>query len=128
MSDVSQNHPGARSASVSRSEHVILLHPVSNEFKKNQVLRVFRVRATVLKMEGKCPYHKKGDYIEVEDDLLTIPDSKKVCIWSLSSLLPFLSAVQRKHDEPSDWLSDVDYVQCPDSSVEVLWEIKKTPV
>ncbi len=89
---------------------------------------VYKVKATVLKMGGKCPYHKKGDYIEVEDDLLTIPDGKKVCIWSLSSLLPFLSAVQRKHDEPSDWLSGVDYIQCPDSSVEVLWEIKKTPV
>jgi hypothetical protein len=28
-------------------------------------------------MEGICPYHKKGDYIEVEDDLLAIPDGKK---------------------------------------------------
>ena len=44
------------------------------------------------------------------------------------ALLPFLSAVQRKHDEPDDWLSAVDYIQCPDSNVEVLWEIKKIPV
>jgi uncharacterized repeat protein (TIGR04076 family) len=87
-----------------------------------------KVRATVVSMKGRCPYHKKGDYIDVEDDLLTIPDGRKVCIWSLSSLLPFLSAVQRKHDEPSDWLSDVDFVHCPDSKVGVLWEIKKTPV
>ena len=88
---------------------------------------MYKVRVKVVKMKGKCPYHKKGDYIEVEDDLLTIPDGKKVCLWSLSALLPFLSAVQREHDEPSDWLSDVDYIQCPDSSVEVLWEIEKIP-
>ena len=91
-------------------------------------MKMYKVRATLVRVNGKCPYHKKGDYVEVEDDLLTIPDGRKMCIWSLSSLLPFLSAVQRKHDETSDWLSDVDYVQCPDSSVETLWEIRKTPV
>ena len=47
---------------------------------------------------------------------------------TLTALLPFLSAVQRKHDEPDDWLSAVDYIQCPDSNVEVLGEIKKNPV
>ena len=72
-------------------------------------------------MNGKCTYNKVGDYIEAEDDLLTIPDGRKVCLWSLS-------AVQRRHDEPDDWLSAVDHIQCPDSNVEVLWEIKKTPV
>lgn len=89
---------------------------------------MYKVRAKVVKMKGRCHYHKKGDYVEVIDDLLTIPDGKKVCLWSLSALLPFLSAVQREHDEPSDWLSTVDYIQCPDSSVEVLWEIEKIPV
>ncbi len=89
---------------------------------------MYKVRAKVVKMKGRCHYHNKGDYIEAEDDLLTVPDGKKVCLWSLSALLPFLSAVQREHDEPSDWLSTVDYIQCPDSSVEVLWEIEKIPV
>jgi len=89
---------------------------------------MYKVRAEVVKMNGRCTYHKVGDYIEAEDDLLEIPDGRKVCLWSLSALLPFLSAVQRKHDEPDDWLSDADYIQCPDSNVEVLWEIKKIPV
>jgi uncharacterized repeat protein (TIGR04076 family) len=94
----------------------------------HRVISMFKVRAEVVKMNGKCTYHKVGDYIEAEDDLLTIPDGRKVCLWSLSALLPFLSAVQRKHDEPDDWLSAVDHIQCPDSNVEVLWEIKKIPV
>lgn len=89
---------------------------------------MYKVRAEVSKMKGRCPYHRKGDFIEVEGDLLTVPEGRKVCIWSLSSLLPFLSAVQRKHDEASDWLSDVDCIHCPDSSVGVVWEITKTPV
>ena len=93
-----------------------------------KVTGMYKVRAEVVKMNGKCTYHKVGDYIEAEDDLLAIPDGRKVCLWSLSALLPFLSAVQRKHDEPDDWLTAVDHIQCPDSNVEVLWEIKKIPV
>jgi uncharacterized repeat protein (TIGR04076 family) len=89
---------------------------------------MYKVRAKVVGMKGKCHYHKKGDYVEVEDDLLAVPDGRKVCIWSLSALLPFMSAVQRGHNEPSDWLSAVDCIQYPDSSVEVLWEIEKIPV
>jgi uncharacterized repeat protein (TIGR04076 family) len=89
---------------------------------------MYKVVAKVVDMKGKCSYHKKGDFIEVENDLLTLPSERKACIWSLSVLLPFLSSVQREHTEPSDWLSSVDYIQCPDSKVEVLWEIQKTPV
>jgi uncharacterized repeat protein (TIGR04076 family) len=89
---------------------------------------MYKVRAKVVGMKGRCHYHEKGDYVEVEDDLLAVPDEKKVCIWCLSALLPVLSAVQRRHDEPSDWLSAVDQIQCPDSSVDVLWEIEKIPV
>jgi uncharacterized repeat protein (TIGR04076 family) len=82
----------------------------------------------VVDMKGKCPYHKKGNFIEVNDDLLEIPHGRKTGIWSLSALLPFLSGVQREHTEPDDWLSDVDYIQCPDSTVEVLWAIEKIRV
>jgi len=89
---------------------------------------MYKIRAEVVKMNGKCTYHNVGDYVEAEDDLLAIPDGNKVCLWSLSALLPFLTAVQRRHDEPDDWLSTVNHIQCPDSGVEVLWEIKKIPV
>lgn len=86
---------------------------------------MYKVVARVVDMKGKCPYHKKGDFIEVEDDLMALPSGRKACIWSLSALMPVFSSVQREHAEPDDWLSSVDYIQCPDSSVEVLWEIEK---
>lgn len=89
---------------------------------------MYKVVARVVDMVGRCPYHKKGDYIEVDNDLLNLPEDRKVCIWSLSALMPFLSGVQREHAEPEDWLSGVDYIQCPDSKVEVLWAIEKIPV
>ena len=89
---------------------------------------MYKVVARIVDMKGKCSYHKKGDFIEIENDLLALPIGRKVCIWSLSALMPFLSSVQREHAEPDDWLSAVDYIQCPDSSVEVLWAIEKEKV
>ena len=31
-------------------------------------------------MNGKCTYNKVGNHIEAEDDLLAIPDGRKVCL------------------------------------------------
>ncbi len=55
---------------------------------------MYKIRATVVDMHGKCYYHKLGDYVELENDLLTIPDGKRYVlgrylqcflIWLLSS-------------------------------------------
>jgi len=89
---------------------------------------MYKVRATVVDMTGKCHYHKVGDYVEIENDLLTLPAGKKVCTWSLSAMLPYLAAIQRKHDEKSDWLSDAGSVMCSDKDVGVIWKIEKIPV
>ena len=34
---------------------------------------MYKVREEAIKMNGRCTYHKVGDYIEAEDDRLTIP-------------------------------------------------------
>ena len=89
---------------------------------------MYKIRATVVDMHGKCHYHKLGDFVEVENDLLTIPEGKKACTWSLSAMLPYLAAIQRKHDEETDWLSNAGTVQCSDKDVGVIWKIEKIPV
>ena len=89
---------------------------------------MFKIRATVVDMHGKCHYHKLGDYVEVENDLLTIPEGKKACTWSLTAMLPYLAAIQRKHDEEKDWLSNAGTVMCSDKDVGVIWKIEKIPV
>jgi len=45
--------------------------------------------------------------------------------WSLSSLLPFLSACQRAGEGKGDWLFDVEYIHCPDPNGKVVWKIEK---
>jgi uncharacterized repeat protein (TIGR04076 family) len=73
-----------------------------------------------------CNYcsHKVGDFFEVENDVIQIPEGKHVCIWSMSSLLPFLSARQRSKEESKDWLFRVEYIHCPDPDGKAVWRIE----
>lgn len=68
--------------------------------------------------------HKVGDFFEVENDVIRIPAGKHICIWSLSSLLPFLSARQRSTEESADWLFSVESIHCPDPDGKVIWKIE----
>lgn len=73
-----------------------------------------------------CNYcsHKVGDFFEVENDVIRIPEGKHVCIWSMSSLLPFLSARQRLTEESKGWLFGVEYIHCPDPDGKAVWRIE----
>ncbi len=78
----------------------------------------------VISIGGDYCAHKVGDFLEVENDTIRIPNGKHVCIWSLSSLLPFLSARQRSSKGSADWLFDVEYIHCPDPNGKVIWKIE----
>jgi uncharacterized repeat protein (TIGR04076 family) len=73
-----------------------------------------------------CDYccHKIGDFFEVENDVIRIPPGKHVCLWSMSSLLPFLSARQRSTKESTDWLFGVENIHCPDPDGRTIWKIE----
>ena len=43
-------------------------------------------------------------------------------------LSTYLAAIQRKHDEEKDWLSNAGTVMCSDKDVGVIWKIEKIPV
>ena len=69
--------------------------------------------------------HELGDFFEVEDDMIWIPPGKRICVWSLSALLPFLSACQRENSESSNSLPTVEYIHCPDPKGKVVWKIER---
>ena len=78
----------------------------------------------VVKVGSTHCSHKVGDFFEVENDVIRIPEGKHVCIWSLSSLLPFLSARQRSDEKSGNWLFGVEYIHCPDPDGKVVWKIE----
>ena len=83
-----------------------------------------KLMVRVVRVDGNYCNHKIGDFFEVENDVIRIPPGKHVCIWSMSSLLPFLSARQRSTEGSADWLFGVEYIHCPDPDGKVVWKIE----
>jgi uncharacterized repeat protein (TIGR04076 family) len=71
---------------------------------------------------GWC-VHEAGDFFEVENGAIRIPSGKCVCVLSLSTLLPFISAHQGG-TEPLGRKSLVEHVHCPDPEGKVIWKIE----
>jgi uncharacterized repeat protein (TIGR04076 family) len=60
--------------------------------------------------------HKEGDVFFIRGEgTIEIPEGKKVCIYALNSLFPFLTAKQREDELPhDDWIGETLTLCCPD--------------
>jgi uncharacterized repeat protein (TIGR04076 family) len=60
--------------------------------------------------------HKIGDTFYIRGEgTIEIPQGKKVCLYALNSLFPFLSAKQREDElEGDDWVAETKNLVCPD--------------
>ena len=60
--------------------------------------------------------HKKGDYFFVRGEgTIEIPKGKRICLFALNSLTPFLTAKQREDELPADdWIAETEILFCPD--------------
>ncbi|MHC5036308.1 MAG: TIGR04076 family protein, partial [Planctomycetota bacterium] len=73
-----------------------------------------RLRVTVEAVRGKCTApHRPGDFFEVCDGNITLPEDGFVCLYSLQSLMPLLPANERELKE-GDWMLNARHVICPD--------------
>jgi len=60
--------------------------------------------------------HKPGDVFFIRGEgMIEIPKGKKVCVYALNSLFPFLMTKQREAELPDDdWVAETDLLACPD--------------
>jgi uncharacterized repeat protein (TIGR04076 family) len=60
--------------------------------------------------------HRVGDVFYIRGGgTIEIPEGKKVCLYALNSLFPFLTAKQREEELPhDDWIAETDVLCCPD--------------
>ena len=81
------------------------------------------------------PRHYRSARDDVEGDLffirgrgtIEIPGGKKVCIYALNSLFPFLTSKQREDELPhDDWVSETETLCCPDPK-GVVFKITPLP-
>jgi len=94
--------------------------------KEGGTMRELRVE--VMDIKERCgAKHKVGDCFFIRGEgTIEIPEGKKVCLYALNSLFPFLTAKQREDELPhDDWIAETETLCCPDPKGVVF---KVTPV
>ena len=75
------------------------------------------LKIEVTEIKERCgARHKVGDMFFIRGGgTIEIPTGKKVCLYALNSLLPFLASKQRENELPhNDWVEETEVLCCPD--------------
>jgi len=75
------------------------------------------LKVEVIEVKKRCgAKHKVGDHFFVRGaGMIEIPKGKKLCLFALNSLFPFLTAKQREDELPADdWIAETKVLTCPD--------------
>jgi uncharacterized repeat protein (TIGR04076 family) len=75
------------------------------------------LKVEVVAVKERCgAKHKAGDVFFIRGEgTIEIPPGKRVCIFALNSLFPFLTTKQREDELPDDdWISGTEELACPD--------------
>ena len=82
---------------------------------KGEKMRELKVE--VMEIKERCgAKHKVSDIFYIRGEgTIEIPDGKRVCLFALNSLFPFLTAKQREDELPyDDWIAETETLCCPD--------------
>ncbi len=75
--------------------------------------------------DSRCPMVKVGDQIVIENNMLSLSESKNVCVVALSAIQYSLFMMGKAKD-PKDFGRDQVYtLQCPDPETRVIYEISR---
>lgn len=75
------------------------------------------LKVEVAEVKERCgARHRVGDTFFIRGEgMIEIPEGKKVCLYALNGLFPFLTAKQREEELPDDdWISETEFLTCPD--------------
>ncbi len=79
---------------------------------------MYRVVLEVVQVMQKCAANYRiGDKIVIDDASIDMKESTNVCIYALSSLMPYLTPLSRELEE-KDWMSKVAELSCGDGGVK----------
>ena len=91
---------------------------------------MYKLILEVTQVSKKCAAgYKIGDKIVIEDPKIMLNESTNVCLYALSSLMPYLTPLSRELMK-DDWMSNVTELSCQDPSNAVRFRVtrvKSTP-
>lgn len=87
---------------------------------------MYRIIFTVKSVKGDCAAgHKVGEKIIYDEPCIILEQTDRVCLFALSSFIPYISAMVRESAEREDWIPEVEVLQCPDPTNCVVFEVKR---
>ena len=91
---------------------------------------MYKLILEVTQVPKKCAAgYKIGDKIVIEDPKIMLNESTNVCLYALSSLMPYLTPLSRELMK-DDWMSNVTELSCQDPTDAVRFRVtrvKSTP-
>lgn len=85
---------------------------------------MYNLKIVVDEVRGFCDLPmKEGDYFEIKQGRIMVPEGKYICMWALQSLMPLLPLKERKLAEENDWVRYTDKISCPDPNGRVIYQI-----
>ncbi len=87
---------------------------------------LYDLRVTVERIEGRSVCGLAvGDYFELtESSRVRIPDGKHFCLYALQSVIPLLTAKQRRLDL-NDWMELDTLIACPDPEERLIMRVER---
>ncbi|MDI6880999.1 MAG: TIGR04076 family protein [Desulfitobacteriaceae bacterium] len=83
-----------------------------------------KVELSVKSVKGFCSAgYKTGDKLTYTEPSVITADGVPVCIYAFNALAPYLSAYGKQTD-PSDWINEINELQCPDPINTVVFGLK----
>ncbi|MBI1295383.1 TIGR04076 family protein [bacterium] len=88
---------------------------------------LYDLTVVVEEINGNCTCNMQvGDCFYLRrSSSLSLPDGGHFCLWALNSVLPLLSAKQRRN-HPADWIETDSRVTCPDPACGLIMRIDRT--
>ena len=89
----------------------------------------YRVILTVKETCGEhpCGYYQVGDKITFEGAEIVKEKSGKLCIYALSALLPYISALGFDTAK-ENWINNKESLQCPDDGRPVIFKVERESI
>jgi uncharacterized repeat protein (TIGR04076 family) len=87
------------------------------------------LKVEVKEIKERCgARHKKGDTFYIRGEgTVEIDKGKRLCVYALNSLMPFLVGKQREDELPNDdWIFETELLCCPDPK-GVIFKVTTLP-
>ncbi|GEM_PF-258559 len=91
--------------------------------------KMYKIVLRVKEVRGECAAKlRPGDKITYLEPQIVMEETDRICVFALSAILPYLSALSRETAEREDWIPLVRELQCPDPVNRVVFEVERHKV